>query len=102
MNTRIKTYLRGPMTGLPDLNFPAFFAAAAALRAAGIHVINPAEDGKPGLEWHEYLRQDIRDLIDCQAIHMLQGWQASKGARLELHIAKQLGMTVTFEYGVIQ
>jgi hypothetical protein len=38
-----KIYLSGPMTGLPDLNFPAFNAAASALRAKGLNVINPAE-----------------------------------------------------------
>jgi hypothetical protein len=38
-----KIYLSGPMTGLPDLNFPAFHAEAARLRALGYDVINPAE-----------------------------------------------------------
>lgn len=36
-------YISGPITGMPDLNFPAFHAAAAALRAAGYTVTNPAE-----------------------------------------------------------
>ena len=62
----MKTYISGPMTGLPDLNFPAFHEAAAYLRAKGFDVINPAEhDQSPGLEWHEYLRKDIRLLMDC-------------------------------------
>lgn len=93
------TYLTGPMTGLPDYNYPAFHAAAAKLRSMGREVINPAEDEKPGLEWHQYLRADIRNLVDCHAIHMLPGWELSKGANLEHHIAGQLGMTITFEGG---
>ena len=36
-------YLSGPMTGLPDLNFPAFHAAADKLRSQGVQVVNPAE-----------------------------------------------------------
>ena len=28
-------YISGPITGLPDLNYPAFHAAAAELRALG-------------------------------------------------------------------
>ncbi|MBP7610130.1 MAG: DUF4406 domain-containing protein, partial [Steroidobacteraceae bacterium] len=31
------------MSGRPDLNFPAFTAAATQLRAAGFEVVNPAE-----------------------------------------------------------
>lgn len=39
-----RLYLAGPMTGLPDFNYPAFHAAAAAWRAAGWTVANPAEN----------------------------------------------------------
>lgn len=88
-------YISGPMTGLPEFNFPAFNAKAAELRAAGHDVINPTEHGEDGCtEWHEFLRKDIRLLMDCYAIHMLPGWENSKGARLELHIARELGMRV--------
>jgi thioesterase domain-containing protein len=93
-------YLSGPMTGLPDLNFPAFHQAAARLRASGYTVINPAEmdEAEAGVqrEWHEYLRRDIRVLVDCTHIAMLPGWEKSKGARLERHIAQELGMGVIF------
>ena len=43
VDTEDAVYLSGPMTGLPDFNRPAFHAAAAALRAQGYVVINPAE-----------------------------------------------------------
>ena len=38
-------YIAGPMTGLPDLNFPTFHTEAARLRSLGHEVINPAEIG---------------------------------------------------------
>lgn len=89
-------YISGPMTGHENFNFPAFHAKAAELRAQGLNVINPAEhDEAPDKEWHEYLRKDIRLLMDCDTIHMLRGWASSRGARLEHHIARELGMTVT-------
>lgn len=91
-------YVSGPMSNLPDLNFPAFNAAAAELRALGYTVINPAEkqdEGKPGMTWEDYMRQDIRLMMDCDAIHMLPNWKQSRGARLELLIAMELGFTVT-------
>ena len=32
-----RIYLSGPMSSLPELNFPAFHAEAARLRALGFH-----------------------------------------------------------------
>lgn len=92
------TYISGPMTGMPELNFPAFHDAAARLRAAGRTVINPAEICTAiGLQWSDYMRKDLAELVKCDVIHMLPGWQQSKGARLELYVATELGMIV--EYG---
>lgn len=95
-----KIYISGPMTGLQELNFPAFHEAAAELRAAGCQVINPAEhDEQLGKQWHEYLRNDIRLLMDCTHVVLLPGWENSKGARLEVHIARELGMTISLVNG---
>lgn len=91
-----RVYLAGPMSGLPDLNFPAFHAAAAQLRAQGLVVINPAEHGVvEGATWADYMHHDIAGLVSCERIHLLPGWAQSKGARLELHIALELGLVVT-------
>ena len=90
-----RVYVSGPMTGLPDLNFPAFNAAAKMLRDLGHTVFNPAEVGEvPGLQWADYMRKDIRLLMECDTIWMLPGWLQSRGARLELYIAAELGMEV--------
>ncbi len=88
-------YISGPMTGKPLLSFPAFHAAAATLRAKGYEVRNPAEVGEePGKSWEDYLRKDLRLMCDCDTIYLLPGWENSKGAHLELHIAHRLGMTI--------
>ncbi|WP_282366529.1 DUF4406 domain-containing protein [Pseudomonas sp. PS02290] len=87
-------YLSGPMTGLPDLNFPAFHAMAKRLRAVGHAVVNPAELDHPTKEWSECLRRDIVALVACHSVATLAGWEHSKGARLEVLIADRLGMEV--------
>lgn len=88
-------YVSGPMSGYPDLNFAAFHQAAAQLRAAGFHVVNPAEFGEEaGKTWEAYMREDIKALMDCDAVALLPGWGRSRGAMLELNIAVQLGMDV--------
>lgn len=38
-----RVYISGPMSGLPDLNFPAFNAAAQQLRELGLDAVNPAD-----------------------------------------------------------
>ena len=84
------------MTGKPDLNFPAFNNAAAKLRAMGHDVVNPAEFGEePGKQWSDYMRKDIRALMDCNHVVVLPGWQASKGAKIEVRLALDLGMKVS-------
>ena len=91
----MKVYLSGPMTGIPDYNFPAFEAAAKELRARDQEVFSPHELGvDPAKTWADYLRADIRALVDCDAVVCLPGWEQSKGASLEVYIAKALEMPV--------
>jgi hypothetical protein len=88
-----RVYISGPMTGMPELNAPAFNAAEQQLAAAGYEPVNPVNNGQPNdAPWHQHMRADIAMLVTCEAIVMLPGWQASRGATLERHIARRLGM----------
>jgi hypothetical protein len=79
---RGRIYIAGPMTGLPEWNFPAFHAAAAAWRAKGWDVVNPADsfDGATDRPYTDYVREDLKRLQTCGAMAMLPGWD-SPGAR---------------------
>lgn len=91
----MKIYISGPMSGYPELNFPAFNEAAAQLRALGHEVVNPAELGEHAdWVWADYLRRDLKVLLDCDAVYALAGWRESKGASLECEVARRLGMLV--------
>jgi NTP pyrophosphatase (non-canonical NTP hydrolase) len=87
-------YLSGPMAGLPEHNYPAFNTAASALRALGHTVTNPAEIHALDSQdtWADYLRIDLEHLLRCEAVALLPGWQNSRGAQLETHVARALGM----------
>lgn len=90
-----KIYISGPMTGIADLNAPAFNSEAARLLALGYQVENPADVVLPdGATWADFMRADIPRLLACTHIRMLDGWTMSKGARLEHHIAISLGLEV--------
>lgn len=91
--TRI--YIAGPMSGLPDLNYPAFNAMAERLRAHGHHVENPAENPPPKCEsWLGYMRMAVAQLATCDAVVMLPGWSKSKGACIEHQLAVGLGLEI--------
>lgn len=108
----LKVYLAGPMTGLPQFNFPAFDAASERLRQAGYEVVSPAElddpetrkaalasaTGAPGTgshdgqTWGDFLARDVKLLADdgIEAAFVLPGWHKSRGARLETFILRAL------------
>lgn len=98
-------YIAGPMRGYPLWNFPAFDAAAAAIRSKGHEVVSPAElDRAAGFTEHttelppnfmrEAFRRDIAAIERCEGVAVLPGWQQSTGAKAEVAIAKWLGLPV--------
>lgn len=90
-----RIYLAGKMSGLPDFGYPAFNAEAARLRALSYHVENPAENPEPPCKsWEGYMRLAIAQLITCDTIALLPGWEDSRGARVEHGLALDLGMRV--------
>jgi nucleoside 2-deoxyribosyltransferase len=92
----MRVYIAGPITGIPDHNFPAFRAAAKDLRRLGISVISPIEingesEGKAG-NWQQCMKADIAALTQCDMVALLPGWQNSRGALLEQYVALNLGI----------
>lgn len=100
-------YIAGPMTGMPDWNYPAFFETEQQLRDMGHTPVNPAHhDGltveealanagtheNPAQPWAYYMRRDLPHVANADALCLLPGWQKSRGARLEVHVANTLGI----------
>lgn len=98
----MKAYLAGPMSGIPQFNFPQFCQAAADLRERGWDIVSPAElddaedkgaallsatgdmrDAKKS--WGDFLARDVKLIADggIEAIVFLPNWIQSRGARLE-------------------
>lgn len=93
-----RIYIAGPMTGLPDFNFPAFNAMALHLRSLGFEALNPAELGMPnGLPWCTYMRPALGLLLRSDSVMLLNGWTSSKGAKLEWTVAQALQMQLYYE-----
>lgn len=95
MKATKRIYIAGPMTGLPQFNYPAFNTMAGQLRAYGFEVENPAENPVPACgSWLGYMRLSLAQLVTCDQVITLPGWEQSKGARIEVDLAHQLGLPV--------
>lgn len=91
----MKIYVAGPITGLPQLNYPAFNKAAALLRSQGHEVENPAENPAPQCgTWLGWMRLSVAQIARCEAIYLLPGWEWSRGALVEYNLAVGLGLQV--------
>lgn len=92
----MRLYLAGPMTGLPDNNYPTFNRYADLLREKGHDVFNPAEahGGDQTLELWEYYAADLPEVARADALAVLPGWQQSTGAMVEVLVATKLGKPV--------
>ena len=116
----MKIYLAGPMRGIPEFNYPAFFTAAQLLRDAGHIVFSPAErdidhhggvnigagnhagDEAVAAANHGFnLRKAMSDdaafiCNEADAIALLPGWEKSFGANAEWTLAKALGLRFVY------
>lgn len=97
--TQKTVYISGPMSGYPDLNFPAFFAKEDELIQAGYKVINPARLNPPKPAdvseadyWQQCMKRDIIELMKADMIIRLKGWEKSRGAVIEIDLASLLGI----------
>lgn len=115
----MKIYLAGPMSGIPEFNFPAFMSAAEKLRVEGHSVFNPAEKDNErhgadiskgnatgdqtlaaqehGFSLREALSADTKYICEeADAIALLPGWENSKGAFAEWALSRALGHKVIY------
>lgn len=104
-------YVAGPMTGLPEYNYPAFEAACTSLRENGVTVVSPHEvpwpegcdsvadaQDKLGIEplW-EYMMQETRELLErASGVILLPGFGHSRGALVELGIVREAKLPIWF------
>ena len=97
------------MRGIPQYNIHAFNEAEAYIKSTGHDAINPCKldidsgidiyNESPHKVWStDHLRdiviRDISELVKCDAIYMLEGWEKSIGASAEYSIARWLGIKI--------
>jgi hypothetical protein len=62
------------------------------LRIAGYTVFDPTSHGLEDVSWNDAMRFVIPELLKCDGVAMLPNWRKSRGAKIEVYIARKLGM----------
>ena len=95
MKTPVKKnslYICGPMSGFKNFNYESFMYAESVLQKMGFDAVNPARYDilNERHEWKWYLLRDIKLMIKSKVngLVLLKGFQHSKGAAVEIFIAK--------------
>lgn len=92
-----KVYISGKITGVRLADAKQQFARyEGVLIHDGYEPVNPfhVSEYHPDKTWEDYMKDDIKALCDCDEIHMLPGFETSKGAMLEMQIASRLGLII--------
>ena len=93
----MRLYLSGPMTGLVGKNVAQFNRMARRLHAKGFEVFNPAMIPH-GKGYAGCMKECLPAIFACQMMAVLRGWEKSKGARLEVAIARAIEMPIVDAY----
>jgi len=93
-----KVYLSGPITGKPNLNIDEFQKYEDKFKELNFEVVNPhklhTEEETKRFGWHEFMRRDIKAMCDCDFVAVLNDWEKSKGANLEVYMARNVEMPI--------
>ena len=100
MDTK-KIYISLPITGR-DENERRYFAngiiSMLAERMPEYEVVNPLDNKlEYSVHWSKHMAEDIKMLLECDAIFMCRDWQWSHGCKLEHDIATSCGLDVYYQ-----
>ena len=94
----MKVYISGKITGDPDYK-EKFERVEKKLLECGYIPVNPIKVSPydENKIWSDYMKEDIKAMMDCDAIYMIADWFTSKGARVEHTLAEILEIKIIYE-----
>jgi hypothetical protein len=98
----MKIYISGAITNNPNAKAQFDKAKQTLLELnKGYEPISPMDlPHYHNQKWSSYMREDIKALMDCKGIYLIEGWKESKGARIENELAESLDFKIIYELNV--
>ncbi|WP_050608243.1 DUF4406 domain-containing protein [Clostridium niameyense] len=91
----MKIYIAGKITGLKDYK-KIFKDAECKLKKEGNICMNPSILPE-GFPYEAYMPICTAMIDQCDSVYMLNNWEDSKGARVELEYAKVTGKKILYQ-----
>lgn len=89
-----RVYLSGPITNTKNYKGLFMFAEELAALDDAEQIYNPSTRIPSNSSWEQAMRQCLSEITNYDTVVMLPGWNASRGARLELDVAFACGIHV--------
>jgi len=106
-----KVYLSGPITGKANFNVEEFKKYENKFKNLNFNVVNPhnlfSKDEVSEMyekldnqeitfeEFHGFfMRRDIIEMMSCDFVALLNGYETSKGANIEVNLARNINMPI--------
>lgn len=95
MDKKVKrVYVSGPISNkdaeIQAKNIEAFYKAEELIKSKypDLVVVNPCRlDHSKSESWRDYMRVDLKAMLDCSHICRIPGWEGSMGAYIESIVA---------------
>jgi hypothetical protein len=93
-----KCYIAGPVSGLDEKEYRASFRKAEiAVAIMGYEPVNPVElPHNHDKTWLSCMREAITEMMKCDMVYVHGDWEQSRGASIEVQLAKDLGIPITY------
>ena len=99
----MRIYLSGKITGRDKADYTSQFARAEQFyKSGGFDVVNPVKIGEeilkanPKATYSDIMAADLKALSQCTHIALLEGWEESKGAKMEKAEAEEMGLEIMY------
>jgi hypothetical protein len=94
-----KCYIAGKIGDLPEEIYKANFEKAKNhVVQLGLIPISPIDlPHDHDKSWRSYMIEDLTTMMQCSFVYVMDGWLESKGARIEIELARKLQIKILYQ-----